>query len=206
MRFLFLMLALPLAASAQQPFTEGVLRYGVYLSPANGTESLGQYAGSFTVTVKGPMVRRELTLNSGFNNATILDRTTGEGYSLQSTPGQKFALALSAAQLQAREQPYAGFTLKEGGAGKPVASMPCREAVATYPNGTSASLCYSTEWTAATHGLFDRFPTIGAIPLRFEYRSDEGALLRFVAEAVTPGPVEAAQFRVPADYKIVKSE
>lgn len=196
------------AASGQAPFVEGVVVYSVSLNQANGQESLGQQAGTYTITVKGQQARKDLVMNSGFSN-TVIFTVAGkdeQAYSLQQTPGQNYAIQMDPAALEDKLRKNRGYTVREEGNGRTIAGYSCRKARISYPDGSSGDLYYTNALRPANDHLFDRFPGIKVFPLYFEYRNEQGVFLKFQAEKVETQPVEAGQFRIPAGYKIMSSE
>ena len=51
--------------------------------------------------------------------------------------------------------------------------------------------------------MYNRFPNIKVLPVKYEYTDDSGMIMHFKAEKVSPIPVENAAFRIPPDYKII---
>lgn len=199
----FLLLLAPAVVQAQEPFIEGTLTYSVSLQPANGQESLGTQAGTYTLTLKGVQVRRELRMNSGYQSAVLYDGRSGTGAMLQTTPSQKFAVQLSAADMTKRRGPWAQFSFRPEGKPETRNGQTCQPGRAVYASGPGTTLCLGTTPLAADAWLFGRFPGITAIPLQFEYKNRDGGSVQFRLERLETTPVEAAQFRVPADYKII---
>ncbi len=204
-RILSVLLLLPVASQAQAPFVEGVLTYSVSVQPANGQESLGTQAGTYTLTLKGGQVRRDLHMNSGYESTVLYDGRSSTGALLQATPDQKFAVRLTAAEMAARRAPYEKFSFQPNGKSETVAGQACQPGKVTYTNGTTVSLCLGTTPVAPDVWLFSRFPGITAIPVQFDYRNKSGSTVRFRLEQVATTPVEASQFRVPADYKVISA-
>ena len=196
---------LSVSAHAQQPFVEGTIVYAVSIGPLAGSGGFTEHAGTYTLTVKGATIRKELQMNSGYRNVIIQNSNTGTIYSLQPTAGQNFAIQLRTQDLEEKMKPYEGFSQKDEEGTMTIAGQPCRKASIQYKDGSSSSLYYSTTWSAPDAALFERFPGIKYLPLSFEYRNDEGITMHFAAEKLEAKPVESALFRVPPDYKIISN-
>lgn len=194
------------AAFSQKPFSEGVIVYSVSIDPANGQESLGQQAGMYTLTIKGKQLRKELSMNSGFRNTVIITGKEDEAYSLQQTPGQNYAIQLAPGALKGMTRKYKGYTIREENETRTIAGYSCRKAYVTYPDGSTGKMYYTSVYKPGSDHMLERFPSIGFLPLYFEYRNEQGVVLRLQAEKVAEQPVEAGQFRLPADYKIISAE
>lgn len=203
LRFSFLLFAAPFCASAQQPFVEGNIRYAVSLTTAAAPDRFASYTGTYTITVKGSRVRRDLQMAPGFGNIIIADADAGTGFSLQETRDHKYAIQLSTAQLQDQSKRYENFELKQAGEAKTVDDKSCQPFTAQYVDGTAAGLCLSSEWALENPAVFEHFPGLKSIPLRYEYTTPEGARLSFAAEQISAEAVEDGLFRVPPDYKVV---
>jgi hypothetical protein len=194
-----------LTARAQQGFIEGTIVYSVRVGPIGGTNSFTEHAGTYTLTVKGAAIRKELRMNSGYQNVIIENQNTGAIYSLQPAAGQNYAIQLRAQDVAEKQKPYEGFTQTDEEGAMTIAGQPCRKATITYKDGTTSSLYYTTSWASPHPSLFDRFPGIKNIPLSFEYRNEEGITMHFDAEKLETRPVESALFRVPPAFKIISN-
>jgi hypothetical protein len=192
-------------AAAQQPFVEGTIVYAVSIGPVASGAGFTEHAGTYTLTIKGASVRKELYMNSGYRNVIIQNTNTGVIYSLQPAAGQNYAIQLRAQDVAEKQKPYEGFVQKEEEGPMTIAGQQCRKANITYKDGSSSAVYYTTAWTSPDPAIFDRFPGIKYIPLTFEYRNDEGITMHFTAEKLESKPVESSLFRVPPDYKIISN-
>jgi hypothetical protein len=190
-------------AAGQQAFQEGTIVYAVRIGPVASGGGFTEHAGTYTITVKGASIRKELKMNSGYRNVIIQNNNTGAIYSLQPAAGQNYAIQLRMEDIRERQQPYEGFVQKEEEGPMTIAGQPCQKAAVSYKDGSTASLYYTKAWTSPDPSLFDRFPGIRFIPLAFEYRNEEGIKMHFAAERIESRPVDSALFRVPPDYKII---
>jgi hypothetical protein len=204
---LVLLISLGISASirAQQPFIEGTIVYSVSIGPVAGSAGFTEHAGTYTITIKGGSVRKELLMNSGYRNVIIENKNTGIVYSLQPAAGQNYAIQLQAQDAAEKMKPYEGFVQKDEEGTMTIAGQPCHKASIRYKDGTTSSLYYTTAWSNPHASLFERFPGIKYIPLSFEYRNNEGITMHFAAEKLDAQPVESALFRVPPDYKIISN-
>lgn len=192
-------------AQAQQSFVEGSIVYSVSIGPVAGSGGFTEHAGTYTLTVKGATVRKELRMNSGYQNIIIENSNTGAIYSLQPAAGHNYAIQLRTADMASKLKIYEGFSQKDEDGTMTIAGQPCRKASVQYKDGSTSSLYYSTAWTTPNSTLFERFPSIKYLPLSFEYRNEEGITMHFAAEKLEASPVESALFRVPPDYKIISN-
>ncbi len=207
-RYISLLSVLIIHASgiqAQQTFVEGTIVYAVSIGPVAGNTGFTEHAGTYSLTVKGAAIRRELRMNSGYRNVIIENVNTGSVYSLQPASGQNYAIQLQPRDMEEKMKPYTGFTQKDEDGSMTIAGQPCRKASVRYKDGNTSSLYYTTAWVAESGTLFERFPGIKYIPLSFEYRNEEGITMHFAAEKLETKPVESALFRVPPDYKIISN-
>jgi len=203
--FLGLILSICFNANAQQQFVEGRIIYAVSIGPVSDSSGFSEHAGTYKIIVKGNQVRKELAMNTGYENILLVNNTNGNAYSLVNNGGQHYAIQLTIADLKERQKRYEGFTQKEQAGKMTIAGWPAEKALISYKDGTSSSLYFTTSWQVNDGGIFDRFPEIKNIPLSFEYRNEEGIIMHFQAEKLEAIPVESALFRVPADYKIISN-
>lgn len=202
---LLLLLDASLPAAAQQRFEEGVIVYSVSVGPLEGNAGYTEHAGTYTITLKGPYVRKELRMNSGYQNVILENRNTGSAYSLRPANGQCFAIQLRERDLADRMQAYRGFSQKAEPGTMTIAGQPCQKAMIQYRDGSTSVLYYTTAWTTNDSALIERFPAFPYIPLSFEYRNEEGITMHFAAEKLALSPVENWIFRVPPECKIISN-
>ncbi len=184
---------------AQKPFTEGVIVYQVKMGPDNPEIS----PGTFTVTVKGGQIKKEMKLN-GQESIIIINCLTNKVYSLQNRNNKKYAIELSMDDMVKEQVRFKGFTIKnEYNDNKKIAGFAVSMGNAAYRDGTTTLVSYTKEWKPAQTITFDRFPGALFLPLEFLYKNESGLTMKFLAEKVEPGPVENAIFRIPADYKLI---
>jgi len=204
--YLILVLSfLSVTSRAQQTFVEGTIRYSVSIGPVSDSTGFTEHAGTYTLIVKGSQLRKELTMNTGYQNIIITNGNAGTAFSLQSNGGQRYAIQLSMHNLKLRQQPYEDFKQQDFPGKMTIAGLPCEKSMVTYKDGSRSALYYTTTWLAPKINMFDRFPGIKNVPLSFEYRNDDGIIMHFQAEKLEAVPVESSLFRVPADYKIISN-
>lgn len=191
------------AATAQQAFVEGRIRYAVSIGPVSDSTGFTEHAGTYTVIVKGNQVRKELSMNTGYQNVLIAGNNNV--YSLQANGGQRYAIQLSPQDMNERQKPFEGYKQDNVPGKMTIAGWPCEKAFITYRDGSRSAIYFTTAWTAPEVQLLDRFPGLKNIPLAFEYRNEEGIVMHFQAEKLEAVPIESALFRIPADYKIISN-
>ncbi len=202
---LALLMAFYVHAKAQQQFVEGRIKYAVSIGPVSDSAGFTEHAGTYTLIIKGNQVRKELVMNSGYQNILLVNNNAGSAYSLVSNGGQHYAIQLTVQDLKERQKRYEGFNQKNLPGNMTIAGWPAEKSLITYKDGSASSLYYTSSWQVSDPGVFDRFPGIKDVPLSFEYRNEEGITMHFQAETLEAVPVESASFRVPADYKIISN-
>jgi len=196
----FLPLFTPCIAKAQKPFVEGEIVYKVTLNPPGSDKS---YAGTYTVTVKGKNVKKELKMENGYDDVIIFKEGDQIVYSLKEASGKKYAIQLDFNDYLNRERKYNGFSIKEYGKEEDVNGISVKKALITYLDGKSEDIYYNTEWYPVDATMYNRFPNIKVLPVQYEYTDDSGMIMNFKAEKISPVPIENAAFRIPTDYKII---
>lgn len=199
------MLAMCFSGRAQKLLTEGSIRYSVSIGPVAGGTTFTEHAGTYTITIKGRLLRKELSMNTGYHAVIITNGNTGAAYSLQASGGQNYAIQLRHEDIAEKQKPYEGFAIGEAQGSSTIAGWPCQKASVRYKDGSTSVLYYTSAWNTEDSTVFDRFPGLKGIPLSFEYRNEEGITMHFSAEALETSPVESALFRVPPDYRIISN-
>jgi len=200
--FTHLLLCLMLAgftATAQKPFTEGVIVYNVELvSPDNMSVK-----GVYTFSIKDAMIKKELVLENGYVDVTLLDSDDQTIYSLQNRGGKKYAIQLNMDETIKKQQHYKGFRIvDEVNSGKKLSGLDVFNARIVYPDGVRSDVSYTKEWRPAYAVTFNRFPDALFFPLNFYYNEAAGTM-NFVATKMEACPVASSIFRIPAEYKII---
>jgi major membrane immunogen (membrane-anchored lipoprotein) len=192
-------LFLAYTAAAQKPFTEGTIIYKVRLeSPDHQV-----YQGSYTYTIKGNELKKELRLTNGFEDIILINGGSNTTYSLHTINGVKYAIQLSMEDITRRQQKYKGFYTVGEEAGNMVAGLKSYKTKVSYKDGSGGDLYYSKDWYATLPGTFERFPDAKFIPVSYSYADDKGITMSFDADVIEARPVESSLFRIPAGYKMI---
>lgn len=198
--FLLLLLAAGADALAQKPFAEGTIVYKVKLRSADQKE----FAGLYTFVIKGGEIRKELTLDNGYTDVVLLNCTTNKVYSLQNRAGKKFAIQLSMADLQKKQEKYSRYTLKnEVANSRQIAGYAAYKGHVRYADGSDAEVFYTKDWAPTQPVTFERFPDAKFIPMYFTYQDENNMVMQFELDKMEAGPVDNAVFRIPADYQMI---
>ncbi|MBS1690574.1 MAG: hypothetical protein JSS96_17720, partial [Bacteroidetes bacterium] len=161
------------------------------------------YTGSYTVTMKGKQVRKELRMKNGYDDVLIFNFENNTVYSLKTMADKKFAIQLNMDDFVSKAKQYEGYTVSKEDKEKKIAGTAAYEAEIGYRDGNKSVISLTTEWQPENKITFERFPDCKFLPLVFDYKNDNGSQFHFQAERVTASPVENADFRIPADYKLI---
>jgi len=199
----FIFFCMPLL-KAQKPFVEGSIVYTVNVETAvaGGADAKG-YTGSYIVTMKGKQMRKELRMKNGYDDVLIFNFENNTVYSLKTVADKKFAIQLNMDDFVSKAKKYEGYTTSKEDEEKKIAGVAAYKAEIGYRNGNTSVIFLTTEWRPENKIAFERFPDCKFLPLVFDYKNDNGSLFHFQAERVTASPVENAEFRIPADYKLI---
>jgi hypothetical protein len=196
---LFLLLTC-LFCHAQKPFAEGTVVYKVTLESADHKT----FKGTYTFIIKGNQVRKEIKLNNGYQDIVLLNCGANKVYSLQNRSGKKYAIELSMPDMLKSQDKFRGFTIKnEMNNNKKLAGQTIYKANISYTNGTAPEIYYTKDWYPAQPVTFERFPDAKFFPMYFSYTDEQGMAMEFEIEKIEPGPIENAEFRIPAEYKMI---
>lgn len=188
---------------AQESFTEGSIVYKVTMQATPGNPA--QQIGTYTLTIKNKMVRKEFAMNNGFTSTLIYNTAAGTAVSLKNIPDRKFAIQLNMADMKEQFKQYEGYKLAESGQTGSSGGYSCNQAKLTYTSGKSINICLS-KWTLSDPLIFEYFPAIKHLPLSFEFIDEQGKVVVFEATQVLQSAVESSLFRIPTDYKIITNE
>ena len=162
------------------------------------------FDGVYTFTVKGAEVRKFLKMENGFEDIVVINGAKNTIYSLKSSNGRKYAIQLSMAELQKRQEKYSGFTItNEETNSTNIAGFAAYKGNAQYSDKSSAEVYYTKDWYPAQKLYFERFPDAKFLPLVFSMADEHGIVMHFTVESISAAPVENAIFRIPPDYKMI---
>jgi hypothetical protein len=198
--FLLLLLAAGADALAQKPFAEGTIVYKIRLRSADQKE----FSGLYTFVIKGGEIRKELTLDNGYTDIVLLNCTSSKVYSLQNRAGKKYAIQLSMADLQKKQEKFARYTVNNEHAGnRKIAGYDVYRGNVRYADGSDVEVFYTKEWAPSQPITYERFPDAKFIPMYFTYQDENNMVMQFELDKLEPGPVDNAVFRIPADYQMI---
>lgn len=186
---------------AQKKLVEGSVTYRATMKSPDGTTKEGAY----TVSVKNKQLRKEIKIGSDFENVVIVDNTD-KMYSLRSMDGRNFAVEMSPADYEKKNERYAGSTIKEANDKKVISGQNAQKAVVSYKDGTTADVYYTKDWVIDVPFLFERFQGLQGLPLSFDYKNEQGVIIVFEAVKLDQEVVENSKFKVPAGYKVISNE
>lgn len=185
------------AAMAQKIFSEGIIRYDVFLNSNDKPD------GIYVVTVKNGFTKRELSMQSGFNNIIIHNHKTGVSTSLNLDHDTKYALQLTPAEVKEKNKKFEGARFVAGQEKKKIAGYNCSASTVKYTQGDEASFFYAADLLPPNDAFNTMFPGLQGIPLEYQMKTTETTTIRFVAKAVETRTVDLSVFDIPSDYKIV---
>lgn len=191
-------------AIAQRAFTEGTINYDISIDPPANQEGLVQYKGSYSIVVKGPLVKETLTLENGYVTTLLYNYRDSTAYSLKKLSNKNYAIQLDLKTMQNRRKKYDGYTLKQLKGTKEIAGQIVNEAIVTYKNGNTSTIAYNSDLTPGQI-VFDNYPGIQYLLLSFTNYNDDGTAIHFTAKSIDETPVESAVFRISSSYKIISN-
>ncbi len=189
---------------SQQIFSEGVLQYDVTIDPPANQEGVLQYKGLYTITVKGSVVKETLELDNGYQTSLLFNHRDKTVYSLKKVGQKNLAIQLDWNQLEAKRQKFEGYDFKPMADTKEIANINANHASIIYKNGSIADVYYSKEWTPG-YIVFDNYPHVNNLLLSFSNKHDDGLTIYFSAKKIDARPIDNADLRIPAHYKIISN-
>jgi hypothetical protein len=181
---------------AQKIFSEGIIKYDVYLN--NDATS----AGIYVISVKSGNIRREIALNNIFNNVTIFNFKSGKTYTLNIDNENKYALVLSPEELKEKNSRFLNAKITYTNNNKKISGYNCESAKVDYGNGENIDIYFSKELAPQNDAFNSMFPGLIGIPLEYQVKYGTNTL-KFVSTMIDIKAIDSQIFEIPADYKIV---
>lgn len=199
--FVLLLLSLiGMQTFAQKIFSEGIIKYDVFV---NGNT---QAEGMYIVTVKNGFTKRELVMNSGYNNVIFYNNKTGQTTSLNIDQENKYALQMSAAEVQEKNKRFEQAKFTPSDVKKKLAGYNSTSSKVVYTNGEEATFIYTPELLPPNDAFNTMFPGLQGIPLEYEVKSSGNVTIKFVVSLIETKSIDLKTFDIPKDYKIVTKE
>ncbi len=193
-------------ATAQKDFIEGTIVYKVVVDITSDQIDVSRQTGTYTLSLKGDMVRKDIKMDNGYTNTIIINNTSGTVYSLQTTGGTHYAVQLDYKEFVGRQAPYERFTITPEEGTQLIAGHKAGKASISYSDGNASVIYLTDEWKLKEKMLYERFPGITHLPLSYEIKNEKGMLMNFTAVKIDAKPVATSFFRVPQHYKIISNQ
>ena len=182
---------------AQKVFSEGIIRYDVFV---NGNT---QPDGTYLITVKNGFLRRELVMNSGYNNVLIYNQKSGNTTSLYADRDNKYALVMTATEIEQQNKRLHQAQFVTGNQEKEIAGFTCKQATVKYAPNDEALFWYTPNLLPPNENFNTQFPGLSGLPLSYEIKTGKSASMQFVATLIETKSIDPKIFDVPKDYKWV---
>lgn len=202
---LFILSAIALPASAQEVFNEGIIKYNVTISPPANMEGLKEYYGTYTVTIKGNNIRKELKMDNGYEDIVIDESSAEKQYSVKNINGKHYAIEINKRVLAEKRSQWSNYKITEKNSLKKIAGTEGKLGTITFKNGETIDLYYADKINTH-HEIFEYFHDLKYLPLQFSFSNKDGMRMHFEAKEVVEKPVENIIYRIPANYKIISWE
>lgn len=182
---------------AQKIFSEGVIKYDVYIN----NES--KPSGLYVISVKGGNIKRELAMNNGYNNVTIYTVKTGKTFSINMGDGNKYALEMTQEEVNEKNMKFSNAQFTNLNLNKKIAGYTCAGNKVKYANGEGADFYFTADLLPPSDNFISMFPGLKGLPLEYEVKSNNNMTMKFVATLVDNMVIDSKIFNIPADFKIV---
>ncbi len=182
---------------AQKIFSEGVIKYDVYLKGSSSPD------GMYVISVKGGFIKQEWAMNNGFNNVTIYNQKTGITLSLNVKNGGKYALEITQEELKLKNKRFEQAQFTDMNESKKIIGYQTKGNKVTYKNGDQVDIFYTSDLIPQNESFNTMFPGLKGIPLEYITLSSGNNTMKFVASLIEIKVLDSQEFSIPADYKIV---
>lgn len=191
---------LSLFTQAQKIFSEGSIRYDVYLDGSTKPE------GVYLISVKGMQLKTELAMDNGFNNITLYNQKTGKTLYLNANEEQKYALEITEAELKEKNKRFDGATLTPNENSRKIAGYSCKGMHVQYENQQGSDILYTADLIPQNERFNTMFPGLKGIALEYETKLAGKGTMKFVANLVEIKSVDSNEFNLPSGYRVVTKE
>jgi hypothetical protein len=199
-KLVFLMvLFLPIGMLAQTMINEGKIVYDIFIM-----NDLKEVKGQLIITVKNGILKREMTMTTGFNNIIIYNSTAAESWSYNNMNGNKFAKKMSKEELASQNVGFNNASYIPQAEEKTILEKACKKVEITYKNGTSNNVYYSADWKCGIKEFYTMFPEINGLPLQYEVATSGNNKMILIAKSVQIIPIDNAEVEAPKGYKIIQ--
>ncbi|MEZ5046930.1 MAG: hypothetical protein R2831_08055 [Chitinophagaceae bacterium] len=196
----FVLLLLCFGASAQKIFSEGVIKYNVYI---NGEK---KPSGVYIIWVKNGNLRRELSMQNGYSNVTLYNHKDAKTYSLNIHAENKYVLALTKEEIEESNKQFENAQYILMDKKLKIASYSCVGNQIVYQNQDTIEVFYTDEMVLQYKNMNAMFPEINGLPLMYELKKNATITMLFKADVIEEKPLEDLLFTVPSEYKIVSKK
>ncbi len=187
--------------NAQKVFSEGYLKYDVF------TNNQINPSGVYVISVKNGNIKRELSMDNGYNNITIYNTKTEKTLSYNIAEGSKYVLELTSEEVDKKNQKFQNPTFTPNQQSNKIAGYQCEGTHVKYKTGEEADFFYTSDLLPPNEKFNSMFPGLNGIALQYQINSANGMEMKFVANTVSISTIDSKIFSIPNDYKIVtKSE
>lgn len=203
MKNMFLLLgliAIGFQSVSQKVFSEGLIKYDVYINDSS------EPSGIYIISVKSGNIKREIAMNSGYNNITLFTQKTGTTLSLNVKGNNKYALELHPEELKEKNKKFENASYTSLNKDKKIAGYPCLGMQIKYVNNETAEFFYTKDLIPQGDNFNMMFPGLKGIPLEYKVKSSVSLTMKFVATQIEIKAIDSEVFTIPSDYKIISME
>ena len=195
--FLFALLFSNTQVIAQKIFSEGVIKYDVFINNDANPD------GTYVITIKSGFIKRALTMNNGFDNVTIYNQKTGKTLSFNVKDENKYALEITENELKEKNTRFQKAVYQSIDRSKKIAGYQCEGSMVVYENKDETQLFYTSELIPQIENFNTQFPGLKGIALEYETKTTSTNTMKFVATLIEVKVIDSKVFIIPENYKII---
>jgi len=206
--FFVIILLFPAFASGQVSFSEGVLEYSVQIKSVQ--DSVDK-KGSYIIQLKDGNARKELKLNDGYSNVSIINFNSNKYVFLQKINHQPYAVEMTEKEYRRQTSKYQGASYKKEGSWleeevENAQRLAGQKWQIKYKDGKDFVVYVSEKYSLQHPEVFEHSPQVKGIPVFFEINMENGYSMSFRLERCVPDPISNAVFRIPEGYRIISKQ
>ena len=202
--FTFILIFFSVNSIAQKSFSEATLIYNISVETGNKEPNMADMFDGATTTVyiKGGQSRSDMVSGLG-SEVTILDNKTGKGVILKDYSGQKLMITLSKEEWEKKNKKYEGIRFENTSEVASIAGYNCKKAIATFEDGTTLSVFYTSELVSNNRDYDYQFKKLPGLAVQYEWQLGKKKF-KYTLSKITFDNVAASKFDLPkSGYRVM---
>ena len=188
---------------AQKTISDATISYNINILSSQKQAAPGNLNGStYTVFLKGPLSRTDMTSNLG-SEKVIHDGKAGTAVMLREYSGQKLMITLTKEDWDQRNKKTANLNFNFTNETKEISGYACTKATANLSDGKIVTVFFTKDLVSSNKDYNPTFQNLPGLPLEYEFESGN---MRFIytLNKIDFNSIPAVKFEYPkSGYRII---